>query len=826
MKIKIDGTAIAIALSAAIAIVMSGGVGLWLLGFLALFLLQDRIKPALAVLISFALVFAAVPNMFPAVFLLFVPGFFASYAVSGKGLKLLERALIAYHITILFIVILYLFSFSGIFISKALLFFTVFLLPLLLAIPFRKRIIGDLKGTWEATPQARTMASILLVVLFISLVWSPILAENKLQRTVGLGYFYSVYAFEEHLKDYGEVLRWDSMQDLGVPIYNFDPILYPFAVGYVDLISGKSTNANMNYIYFYGLVSLGLAIYALGRRFSLKYAALAAVFFLANPLLASLGVFTGYSKTFVTMSAVPMLFILLLLAFKNPKYYTLYGLVGASAVLGHLHVGAFGIFFSLMFALIYRLYERNKPDMKEALAALKGLVIVAAISAIWIAPALYTVEYTSHEQHYDALDMNRMFTILTSEPKDPMNFDYNVGLGYLLLPLAGLGVAFSKKRSRVPVGLLLPLALLILFILLAPSFANQFTKILDVLRIVLFSTFLLTLIIPFLLELESKQAKLVVGIILLIVLAYYSNNTHTRVDDWFSERAQGGIYQDVTGFLGQSPKEGRMIAYGTYGSATGHALVMQSKRPHVGHNIPISQYTDIYFSKLYNQGDHGPFADKSTEYTLNMLRMSWSRYVFNYVCAFQGGKRAYEQFAPLNLPIVYSDNQCSVVIELEPGGLAEKVKLSDIRLGEEELYSQPEAWKVIGIYNPRQGEEYDYVIDSVDDIANVEATVPLETTHKDPEKIVIQGDFKKGDWILIKESYFPNWKARITGGEGKGGTELQILQSNLYLMLLPIDANGTEITLTYEPFDFEYGLSILATLAIILVFALPALRRD
>ena len=82
-----------------------------------------------------------------------------------------------------------------------------------------------------------------------------------------------------------------------------------------------------------------------------------------------------------------------------------------------------------------------------------------------------------------------------------------------------------------------------------------------------------------------------------------------------------------------------------------------------------------------------------------------------------------------------------------------------------------------------------------------------------PDKIILQGDFKKGDIVILKSAYYPGWK--INGIES---VNVQNLVGN------QLQFDTSEIVITFDPLDFKIGC-ILSIIGIIIFGTLIYYRK-
>ncbi|MBW2970694.1 hypothetical protein KY320_00885, partial [Candidatus Woesearchaeota archaeon] len=132
----------------------------------------------------------------------------------------------------------------------------------------------------------------------------------------------------------------------------------------------------------------------------------------------------------------------------------------------------------------------------------------------------------------------------------------------------------------------------------------------------------------------------------------------------------------------------------------------------------------------------------------------------------------------------------------------------------DEIYSARDGWLVYSFLKNQSDEDYELELNDVGKITSLDYPTVFEYELTSPGEIHINGNFE-GEWIVVKDHYFPTWHAYM------GTEELRIEESNLGTLLIKSHA-GNEIILKHKPYPFEPLLSIVALIALIVSFLLPA----
>jgi uncharacterized membrane protein len=106
------------------------------------------------------------------------------------------------------------------------------------------------------------------------------------------------------------------------------------------------------------------------------------------------------------------------------------------------------------------------------------------------------------------------------------------------------------------------------------------------------------------------------------------------------------------------------------------------------------------------------------------------------------------------------------------------------------------------------------VIDAPEELEDIPQRRARSVERPNDETIVVRGPFPRQDeWIVVKEAYFPRWRAQ------QGSTELKVYQSNLGTML--VQARGTgDITLKYDNTVLEKTLAFIALILLVGIYSL------
>ncbi|MFH1786619.1 MAG: 6-pyruvoyl-tetrahydropterin synthase-related protein [archaeon] len=811
MRFRLGGFEIALILSAACSQLFAGGIAILPLAIItALYLAKGKADESKLILMALFAIFIPQPSFLLYFVILFPVGYVLTHFF-GSELTFLERLLVSFPLTLLFFIPIQLLSYLNFPISTGLMLFVVSIAPLSFLYFNHKRVATEIKHLAKLRLKIDSdLLAALIILIFTILVWSPLLTEAAIPRTAGAGYYAYVAVFEERINNFHSVPLWDHYQNLGFAIFTFDSLVYFYTVGYVDMLNPLlNLTGDFNCLFFLSMFLLGLSIYALSKRvgFATYPSVLPALFFLSNPYLSRLGIFTGYSKTFFAFAWAPLIIILFMIAAKNAKYFLLAALLAVTMFMSHQHViiqaGALAFLYYLLTNLSGKKLIPNS-DLKYLLPA---AALFVGVLSFYIVPALAYMKGHTLLGEYPYYTLKNFLLQFLRESK---GIDSNAGIGLTACAFAGIAGYYSKKRERA-LALLFASLLILTALYYLPGVSQYYNKTIDIEKLELVWLLVFSISVPGIFAItKDKKLRGAIFFILLIVVGYYAAETQAKNKEWVSEQFQNGqIMTAEMDFLKTLPPA-RFLTYGVFSPVIDQIIPLFTGKPAVGNANRMAQQTNIYFYKVHSIMTESVPEGATLEYVLNVLRQSWAGYIVLNACT-PSGFEVFNIFKESTVPAIYFDQQCMLILNPNPGAFAEKVALSKVSLTEKELYDTPGAYKVADFRYRQPGDSFDYQIKFPADVSLVPEPVELQFSRPSPEEIHIYGDFKKGDWVLVKEEEFPRWRAYT------GGKELRVEMSNLGLMLIQAET-GNEITLLHKPAPFEVLLAAISTILLLSVF--------
>jgi len=91
------------------------------------------------------------------------------------------------------------------------------------------------------------------------------------------------------------------------------------------------------------------------------------------------------------------------------------------------------------------------------------------------------------------------------------------------------------------------------------------------------------------------------------------------------------------------------------------------------------------------------------------------------------------------------------------------------------------------------------------------AVVPATIVSYEPERVVITADAAAPALLVLTDTHYPGWRARVDG------TETEIIRANGLFRAVPVPAGRHEVVFSYEPVSLRRGAMVSALAALLLV---------
>ncbi len=695
---------------------------------------------------------------------------------------------------------------------------------------------------------AKEFFFIIIVLFFTIFIAINIVDDKNLFMANGAREFYRVQVAADGLLSSGLIPLYDPGIGNGestfliiVPAFithyalaslflkNFHPVLFH--------------NAQSFFILLLYILSLGvLFLSIIKKRSSLNMIAVTAVSLMIGLNFVILQSLESI-KAFYTF---PIINLFLSIVLNNPKRYNDFLIMMyfvALLPLIHSSVGlAATVLAATLFILIKKYYFRNQDEIKYFIKWFLSnkLKLIVPLIIIFLLPLFYVSFPTIFKDfliplHYDELST---FELVKYKVNDFFKTFVHEELSFFSIRYPDI-----NRMDDHQFGFFLSVAGIFTFFMLLILFKIKSIKVYRVfafgysLHLVILSflfiyfvrtggfyrtpyLYLITLlgasILAFIIIFNNKYVKSILIAVVFIAFLHSVPFAKQNITNFHREQFMGGeIYKEELSFIKQLPIDGRIMTYGLFNNVVDYGISYFTGRyGSRSERISLTIYKTPW-ERIHGQnsfGDANIITNKDGITLSNYLKAGGYKYIFmnighpvaNYVVS-----QIYPDFS---YPIY--QNGPFVFLVVNDTNYAEKIDL--VRNISEDIYYTKDGYK----YNTIS-RDYDFKYDDIDfkDIPN--EPEPLKFERLAPEKVRIIGDFKKGEWVLFKELYFPRWRAYMNG------QEIPVYTNN-HEMILIRTLDGNEILLDYflTPTEKIIGIASLIGFFSFFIFLLFVLRQS
>ena len=368
---------------------------------------------------------------------------------------------------------------------------------------------------------------------------------------------------------------------------------------------------------------------------------------------------------------------------------------------------------------------------------------------------------------------------------------------------------FRKKQDTMLPDFILAfiLGLILLTLLLL---TNKLHPEFSYLRMMLMSLLALCMAMPLAFRLSKNRIfRGILFTMLLLICLYFADFSRGENTLFVSETAQNGLFKQHYDAMYNAFGPGRAITYGIYMFGVEPAIPVVSNLWMVTHTaMAIPSYPQ---ADLKDSSENFPSQYPIT-YLSNRFRTTFTKYVLVFKCGYGEAAVAVEKYFDSNLNFtgmqkIFSD-QCHSLYVVADTNYAEKTTLIKSDIPEKTLYSYPFSYRGFGFHDENVYTGKDYVIiDNETGFLDFAPPVRLAFELVNRDHIAVTGSLNEGDWVILKDHYYPGWKAYMDG------KEIQLYKSNYLTMLVQTKA-GSRIDFIHELLPYEKALIIFAILFI------------
>lgn len=632
---------------------------------------------------------------------------------------------------------------------------------------------------------SKDLSCFLFIAVFTVFPLRGLYSETALPITDATEYLSKNYFVFTSLRDSGMIYNWYEKEQLGYPVFTFDPFLSPLVGGFVQLVSLEDNMVKtFNFLYLAVLILFSFGGYLLFKHVfgSELFALLGALNLMSVPQLIFLALFSGTFKLYFAYAAVPFALYLCLKCVKEKIPPSVFALVFAYVLFAHTSPLVFLLLFFALSATAGIALQKASicGRCKFLFVALSQLLL---IGSFFIYGILYFKDYSSVEDfvffgHELSGFVSETVDAFTKSPSidGDANFGRLMG-GYVLIGgVSSLVLLFSGGRKRKFLcGAWFPFvaSFVVSFImlwLLARSIPQVGASVVDFGRL---SPLLVLFFIAIMLstakvaEVSKKYGRYLKAIVVLLLLVLLRSNasiSEERGVEYVTEHFVYNNYLNKDWFLSMLPE--RVITYGTYGTSLHPGLSIAYGLSTNGMGYVQGQHTDIYLKRLTTANPDWTIPPAETvNDTLKLLRLTNTRTVWINAC-FAGGRNALKRLVSgSDLPVIRR-NRCEYVLFLN----TTRVESAAAPITEGNYLSLER--------------------------------MPVKSSSISPEEMVIEPG--KLEYLLVKEEYFPRWRA-FQAGYG----EIPVEASDLGMIAIR-NMNGNTIVLKYDLLPFEKILVLIS----------------
>lgn len=717
--------------------------------------------------------------------ILLLPYFLLTYK---WDLSIIERVLLSLPLAALSYLTLYLLSIWGILLPQYLIITIIFVIPLILSfVLYKNKISSEIgpkfKNGVPGILSNQTIFCILLIILSVTLAYQGLLNEKSIARTDAMEYLAKISFVEKSLRFNQQIFPWYDKQQLGYPIFTFDPPLSFIFGGVFAFIAGGSLIKVFNIIFLFFMIFLTLGVFLLARLLFKNdlLAVLCAIIFISTPSITLNALYVGNYKLFAAYAVMPLALYFGYKIIENQgANKEIFALLCAYIFLTHSSVFIPVIIFVGLAIFINSLLNQNLTIFVSLLEVVRALLLPVMVflllTIFFILPIFIYGNYTSKRTfEFGSVDVIQSIIVpLFTEPAiDEKIGTLSTGIFYGIFVLLGSILLCYKllQGKQTPlnptVGFFFVFILCWIIVIILSSFVSIISKTLvGIDRMIPFFALFYSVIIVFLFEklyhTKFFTANVFTLALVLAVLAFIVNYSIITNQKSFLYVNEDSLYTQVYEYGNFTSKffnglPGRQTTYGLFSPSLQPMFTIANNISTNGLGFVQGQHTDLYLSRMTDvKNSWGIPNQTSAEELFKLFKLTDVRNIYIDTCTI-GGQTFVRRFQNCdNCKFIKIDDisDCYILAFLD-GSFAEGFS----SLPKENNYG---------------------IIPSVN--------VPTKRLNSDQIDILSPSS----KYILVKEEYFPNWHAY----QADYG-EVKIQESDIGLMIVE-NINGKSIEIKYE----------------------------
>jgi len=723
-----------------------------------------------------------------------IPYFLLTYK---WDLSLLERALLSLPLAALSMNILYLLAVWSIPIPGFLIYAAVFGLPLIVAFAFyRDKFLADIKIIMVNHLKNVNFMFVAIIIIVVLFSYHRLLNFELIPMGDAPGHIARLYFVTDSLLYHETIFDWYDKQQLGYPIFTFDPPLSFLFGGVFYFFVGGDVIKSFNFLFLSFIVFIALGIFLLSRYIfrSSWWGFATSLVFNITPLFVFLFYVSGIYKNLFGFVSMPIFLYFLKSINKNQlDRFWLILLLLVFAFLAHPSVGLVLLIFIPFFC-----GDSYKSTLKNLFSVVSYLFklyfFFFFLTVFFFVPIITYFGYTavSPEASFN-VDLDNVYQIIVrslfSEPTIS-DLNFNVGFLYGLFFLASFFIIiydhFVAKIEKELTTTILFSILGLVFVTLVSWLELIERVFVGIERTLPFFILSYSFVIIYLFRrvfyyFKSKvnTYSILTIFVLFLFVAHYIFLTNEKIGI-FGDEVFYLMKQTITANPSSFNWSSRLIYYGTRVSSIYSAFNIFAHASTNGRDFSQGQHTNINMrlSRSEYTGEILPTSISEGD-AVKLFRMTNTNYILFNTC-YAPGVDSFIKFSScenckFKEKIIFSN--CLHVLVLDSSFLE----------GSNIIPTEAN-------YDSLNLEKVDY-------------------TRKNPEEILIKNP--KSKYLFVKEEYFPRWHAFQ---EGIG--EVPVTMSDLGLMIVE-NKNGKDIALKYELFLWEKLLFLISIGSMVILIYYP-----
>lgn len=740
------------------------------------------------------------------IFTLLLPGFLLANTV--KKASFTERICLALPFSLAITVLADCLSVLGAPLGRQAILISYLFINVFLLVMFGGRAMRDFYSHFKESDAKNTLAYLLLAAL-ITVIWLPSLNNVAVPTGHGIVYYTNVEEVLDSIIQQGKTPGWSMTQGFGRPLKVFDPPLFHHAVAFTYLAFGSESLVGvLNSSTYLLILLLGLILASIAKRAGLDNLSailLPTLFLTSNFFIHHIGV-NGYLKMLFGFTVFASLMLLRQIRGGSETY-----LMQSSLFYSVLLLAYPGFFLAAIIYLAGDAVFSWRKNLKKLLAGpdmssyRAPTLLFLSITLYFLIPHTHFSGYASRStpltpQEFTGYISAEHLSVIFSPSRSFQQYPLQITLFAAAAFIAGY---FKKPKILLSAGphyLSILMLVAVSWLLMTTSKGSNmvFDRIAN--TCILYSLLYTGLLGLNAVSKGSRKTRRITAAILILLIGFQAHSAYGKSRASYQEGIVSGLsYAKEIAYLKEQPYAG-LKTFGIYRMAADSYLTRKSGK--------TSPTTPFFQSDYTHLGEKTDMLDAGKTYIQNLYHLVNVNYILANTCNEHGGQ-SMEKLSRLNLTLAY-ENDCNKIYEIRypsKPGFAEKTRAFHSSLPAGEILGFRDAYKAAVSRSPDVGQPLPRFID----LRPLPEPRPLQVLVDSPERIKIGGPFREGEWVHVKQRYFPTWHAYMQSGE------LDVYPTVLGSTLIRTGEGGV-IWMVNQPFTYQRLLHAFAVLGLLAGF--------